>query len=260
MKSERLLYHLRNNILNDRSNNVGGSSDRLWTDETLIDYINEAYVRMAAEGLMLRDAVTPEVTQVQLVYHQRDYTLHESVVSVLSARPEKSQFDLTATDHGTLGSQRQVTEHFWDPSRARQLQPGRPLAYTTDEGLMTTVNGSQRMTFRIFPKPGEHEDGEIIRLRVIRKPLGRFEIDNPDYEPEIPREWQLPMLDWAAYLALRIVDDDAGAPARAADFAARFEESVIKAKNQVLAKLRQGQGWGFGRGGFSWETGNNGWC
>lgn len=260
MKASQLLSTLRNGILNDRSNNSGSSCDHLWPDETLYSYINEAYFRMATEGLMLRDATTPEVTQFALVAGQRDYALHEAVVSVLSARVSTSQFDLSYVDHGTLSGARKPTDNFWNPSSSQPLQPGPPLAFTTDEGLTDTAsNAVEQISFRIFPPPAPAQAGQIIQLRVIRKPLDEITSGNPDYEPELPREWHMRMLDWAAYLALRIVDDDQGAPKRAAEFAQMFEVNVMKQRKQVLSKLRQGQGWAFGRGGYAWETGNNGW-
>lgn len=260
MKAKQLLKHLRNGILNDRSNNTGSTCDHLWDDETLYSYMNEAYFRMATEGLMLRDATTPEVTQFALVEGQRDYSLHPAVISVLSARTQTSQFDLSYVDHGTLAGARKPSDTYWNPNAATALVPGPILAFTTDEGLTDVVsNAVEQISFRAFPVPAAAQAGEIIQLRVIRKPLDEITSDNPEYEPELPRDWHLRMLDWAAYLALRIVDDDMGAPKRAAEFAAIFEANVMKQRKQVLSKLRQGQGWGFGRGGFAWETGNNGW-
>lgn len=259
MKTSQLMRHLRWGILNERSSSRG-ADDRLWPDDLLVDYMNEAYQRMAVEGLMIRDAVTPEVTQFALVEGQRDYVLHPTIVAVLSARIQSSQFDLTRADHGTLASQRRMDEHWWDTAAASTMPPGPTLVFTTDEGLTgVDSNSVEQMTFRVFPLPAAAQAGEIIQMRVIRKPLERMDLSRPDYVPEIPSEWHLAMLDWAAYLALRIVDDDAGAPKRAEEFAERFEALLVKSRNQVLGKLRQGQGFKFGRGGFSWESGNNGW-
>ena len=96
------------------------------------------------------------------------------------------------------------------------------------------------------------QDGNVLRLRVVRKPLDRLTVGSPSARPEIPEDYHIEMLDWAAYLALRIVDDDAGSPRRAADFKATFEESVRKARTEVMRKLFAPMDWGFGRGGFSW--------
>ena len=61
------------------------------------------------------------------------------------------------------------------------------------------------------------------------------------------------MLDWAAYLALRIVDVDAGMPSRANEFRASFEDHVKNARNSAMRKLFAPLQWGFGRNGFTWE-------
>lgn len=260
MKARDLLYVLRRGILNDRSNNAGASSDLLWDDELLITYMNEAYRRMAVEGLMLRDAITPEVTQVAMVAGQRDYALHEAVVSVLSARPQNSQFDLTRSDHPTLSSAPTINERMWDPEVTSNVQPSAPRAFTTDEGMQDMASGSlEQITLRLLPIPGTAQNGQILQLRVIRKPLVMFSSAWMDMTPELPEEWHMPMLDWAASLALRIVDDDAGSPARAAEFASTFEANVAKARNQILGKLNQGTGWQFGRGGFTWGNSNGWW-
>ena len=62
------------------------------------------------------------------------------------------------------------------------------------------------------------------------------------------------MLDWAAYLALRIVDDDAGSARRALEFRASFDQHVKEARTLVMRKLFTPVEWGFGRGGFSWGS------
>ena len=76
MNLGELLNELRVNILNDRSDRISGSSDYLWTDETLINYINVAQRRFARRSLCLRDSKTAEVCQITLVAGQAEYTLH----------------------------------------------------------------------------------------------------------------------------------------------------------------------------------------
>jgi hypothetical protein len=64
------------------------------------------------------------------------------------------------------------------------------------------------------------------------------------------------MLDWAAYLALRIVDHDLGDPARAQEFKASFEDAAHKARLLALRKMFTPLQHGFGRGGWSWGDNN----
>jgi hypothetical protein len=47
MELSDLLDELRNNILYDRSDSVSGDPDQLWSDATLVRYINEAQRRFA---------------------------------------------------------------------------------------------------------------------------------------------------------------------------------------------------------------------
>ena len=250
-----LLKLLREAILNDRTDRVDGSSDYLWTDETLVTYINEAQRRFAVQGLVLRDGSTDEVVNVRLVAGQNVYALHESILGVISAKAVDRDCDLTRVGHAVLAAYRAPTDRWIDPGTFTGLQPGYPVAYATDEFLSDQDNDSlMQATMRVFPTPTAEYDGKLVKLRVVRKPIDRFSVNGLSATPELPEDHHIEMLDYAAYLALRIVDDDAGAPKRAAEFKATFEESVREARALAMRKLFAPMGWGFGRGGFSWET------
>lgn len=255
MTLEALLVLLREMILNDRSDRVAGSSDYLWTDETLVIYMNEAQRRFARKGLVLRDGRTPEVTQVTLVAGQSQYALHPSVLGVISARMSTRQVDLVRTGHATLGEYRAPSESWIDPAGYTTLPPGQTLAYSTDEDVNADSGGAfSQITLRVHPVPSAVQDGETVQLRVVRKPIEDLSLAALTASPEIPEDHHIEMLDWAAYLALRIVDDDAGAARDADKFRASFEEHVREARNMVMRKLFTPMGWGFGRGGFSWSS------
>lgn len=261
MNLVELLQYLRGSILNDRSNRVGGVSDYLWDDATLITNINEAQRRFAVKGLVLRDGTTPEVTEVTLVAGQTRYELHPSVISVLSARRGDQLVDLNRVGHSLLSSYRSTADTWVDPAAYNGLPPGVPLAIATDEELSVDDVGSlSKVTLRVYPTPRTEEAGKIIKLRVVRKPLRKFtladlELDAEDVpSPEIPEDHHIEMLDWAAYLSLRIVDDDQGAPRRAEEFRVMFEDHVKQARNLAMRKLFAPVQWGFGRGGFSWSS------
>lgn len=253
MTLEALLALLRGAILNDRTDRIGGTSDYLWTDETLVTYINEAQRRFAVKGLVLRDGRTDEVTKITLVEGQTSYSLHESVLAVLTAKVEGNEADLARVGHDALAAYRAPTDRWVDPTTFTGLNPGATLAFSTDETLNDDSTSSfSQITLRIHPTPSADQAGDIIRLRVIRKPLEQLTTLALQASPEIPEDHHIEMLDWAAYLALRIVDDDAGAPKRAEDFRQTFEDHVKQARAQVMRKLFAPVGWGFGRGGFSW--------
>jgi hypothetical protein len=248
-----LLSLLRGSILNDRTDRVAGTSDYLWTDDTLVMFIDEAQRRFAVQGLVLRDGSTDEVTKVTLVEGQTEYQLHEAVLAVISAKIEGQAYDLKRVGHSFLDSYRAPTDTWIDPV-TYTTGAGRPVAFSTDEELSEDDCGSLSVvTLRVHPAPDASAAGSVVRLRVVRKPVEKLRATNPSQVPEIPQDHHIEMLDYAAYLALRIVDDDAGAARRALEFKALFEESVKEAKKSAMRKLFAPKGWGFGKAGFSWE-------
>lgn len=251
MNLEELLHELRHNILHDRSDQVGGDPDQLWSDRTLIRYINEAERRMAREALMIRDS-SSSVTRINTLTNVRDYPLDQSVIAVISARCDGDIADLARGGHAAFDTYRVPDTYFFDPSSLTALPPGKALAYDTDEGVTTDDAGTMsNMLFRVYPIP-DAAHNVLIRLRVVRMPLSRLRHESD--VPEIPEDHHLDMLDWAAYLALRIVDLDAEAPERAAEFRQSFEAHVKEARDIAMRKLFTPAPWGFGRTGWSWET------
>lgn len=255
MKLSDLLDELRTNILNDRSDQTSGDSDYLWTDATLVRYINEAQRRFAKRSFIIRDATTPEVVNVTIKAGVTEYQLHPSILSVLSAKVSGSIMDLARVGHSILGDYRtdNVVTPF-DPATLGSTD-GAPRAFATDEQLAEDDDGAlAAVSMRVYPTPRAEDDGTIVKLRVVRMPLDDLTVTNQSQVPEIPIDHHLEMLDWAAYLALRIVDQDAGNPKRAQEFANSFEAHVQDARRLVLRKLRAPQPWGFGRGGWAWGS------
>lgn len=254
MTLEDLLSELRENILHDRSDRVSGSTDYLWSDETLVRYINEAQNRFARRGLVLRDASTAEVCEVTLATNTDVYTLHESVIAVISCRHEDDAFDMQRTGHSTLGMYQTPDSTYWDPGSISALPAGKPLVWSTDEQVIADDNDSlSRVQLRLYPKPSATYNGDKLKLRVVRMPLNQLTTKALKAHPEIPSSHHIEMLDWAAYLALRIVDLDAGAPMRAAEFRESFENHVNQARREAMRKMFAPTPWGFGRNGFTWE-------
>jgi hypothetical protein len=251
MNLQELLDELRENMLYDRGTSTG-ADDKLWSDATLVRYINEAHKRFARRAFVIRDATTAEVVNVTLESGTDTYTLHDSILSVVSARISDRQADLVRVGHSILGSYRNPSTMVWD-SNCLSWQPGAPLAYSTDEQVVYDDEGTtSTVSMRIFPVPDDAADGTLIKLRVVRRPLDELTINNFSAVPEVPSDHHIEMLDYAAYLALRIADVDAGNPARAEAYRQSFESHVAEAKNLVMRKLFAPQPWGFGQGGWSW--------
>lgn len=252
MNLGELLTELRENILYDRTDRVAGTPDYLWSDETLTRYINEAQNRFARFGLVIRDGTSADATQVTIQEGVIEYPLHPSVLAVISAKMPGDIADLARAGHQAFQTYRQPDPYFFNPADLSTMPPGKPLAYGTDEYLSSDDYESTSVTtLRLYPEPTADYDGQILQLRVVRLPLYPL-TSSTDY-PEIPAEHHLEMLDWAAYLALRIVDVDGGMPVRASEFRASFEDHVRRAKNVAMRKMFTPAQWGFGRNGFSWE-------
>lgn len=247
-----LLEELRDNILHDRSDQISGPSDLLWSDTTLVRYINEAQRRFARLGLVLRDATTPQCCTVQLVAGQNTYSLDPSVVAVVSAKYAADPGDITRAGHSAFGTYNNPDPRFFSPTWLSNLPPGKVLAYSTDEEVRPDDDGSLSVvTLRVYPVPTA-PFALPLQLRVARLPLNK--LCDPADVPEIPEVHHIDMLDWAAYRALRIVDHDKGDAEKAAEFKQSFADHVEEAKKAAQLKMFAPMQWGFGRNGFTWDT------
>lgn len=250
MTLQELLDELKLNILHDRSDRVDGTPDYLWSDETLIRYIDQAYRRFARRSLCIRDNSMTVTLQAGV----NEYTLESSVLGIISAKFNNDIGDLARAGHAQFDTYRMPDNYFFDPSQLSAMPPGKPLAYSTDETLGADDNDSTAaVVLRIFPTPSADYANQPVRLRVVRMPSEHLTSANMSAVPEIPEDHHLEILDWAAYLALRIVDVDGGMPALADKFKATFEESIALARNNTMRKLFTPLQWGFGRNAFSWE-------
>ncbi len=252
MNTGELLRYLRVDILHDDSQQIAGSGDdALWSDESLITNINEAFDRWARQTYAIRDDKTPEVCEVTLEEGVTQYTLHPSVFAVMSARLEDQNADLTRAGHSMFMNFYNPTGRLLDPAYFDRLNPGPSLAYSTDEGGAMDDDGNGGLvSLTVYPTPDEDMDGRTLHLRVVRTLLKPLTIGEPNAVPEINKSHHIEVLDWAAYLCLRTVDLDEGAPDRAKEFAQAFEANVVLARRLSLTKMFARKTWAFGRNGW----------
>lgn len=251
MNLEALLSELRGNVLRDDAELASGPFDSLWSDETLVRYINDAQQRFARRTLSLRDASTPEVTQVTLATGVSSYVLHESVLAVVSGRYDTDTVDLARIGRMRVMQVQPIDPPWFDPSTAATLTPGRPIAFQTDETLDVDSKGA--VTLTVYPAPSSTENGKIIYIRTARLPLDEFTIDDTQAECELVDDYQLDMLEWAAYRALRNSDID-GHSSDADKHEKRFNEAVAEVLKDVRRKMRAPMRFEFGQNGFNWST------
>jgi hypothetical protein len=252
-----LIEHLRSDILHDRSTQIiGASSSYLWSDKTLALYINEAQRRLAKKAGILRDGVNPGVTRFTTTANVAMYALHPAILSVMSVRLGDDVADLPRSKHNDIDTYRRLQSdvYFFDTSTIATLPNGRPRSYSTDEYMSVADDGTQsRVNLRLWPTPSADYAGIEVAMRVTRLPLEPLTADNPSAVPEVPEEYHLQMLDWAAYLALRIVDVDAGQAQRAAEFRDSFNAYVEEINIEHRTKQLQPVTVAFGSGGFYYE-------
>jgi hypothetical protein len=255
MNVEELLDELRSNILRDSSGLIIGPSDSMWTDATFIRYLNDAQRRFARRTLCLRDGHTPACCEVVLAEGVIDYTLHTSVLAVLSARNESEEGDIPRASHFAFtGSMQPDTEPYGTyPVSTGGPAPGLPRAWDTDERLDSDGNDhTQVVHLRVWPKPSAAETGKRVYLRVIRLPLVALDENNLMATPEIPEDYHLDLLEWVAYRALRNWDVDGEDRQKAESHKTRFAECVEEAKQETKRKLFAPMQWQFGMNGFSY--------
>jgi hypothetical protein len=252
VKIQEKLDELRNNILRDTSDLVSGERDTLWSDETLLRYIKQGERRFARQVMCLRDSTTPQVTQVRLKTGVQNYPLHASVFAVLSARFDTDTTDLARSGHGILQVHAPAEDFLaFDAASAGAVSPGRPRAFNTDETLVYAHGG--RVTLSTFPLPSSAEDGKTLYLRTLRTPLSSYKIEKMDEEEsEIPEDYELDPLQWAAKLATANHDGDAGSATNSAKYEEAFNKAVADAVRETKRKLFANMTFRFGSAGFSW--------
>lgn len=247
-----LLDELRKNILRDFSDQVAGTSDSLWSDETLLRYIKDGERRFARQVLCLRDSTTPAVTQIKLKTGVTTYPLHKSMIAVLSARWNTDTFDIQRSGHALVSQFTPPEFLTYDPSTGFNIQPGRPIAFYTDETLVYA--GTGKVTLSVHPIPSALEDGTILYLRTIRNPLTEYSTGNLGVDSEIPEDYQLDCLEWAAYRALRHYDADAGASAPSDHHKEAFDEAVLNARKELKRTMFSNMTLRYGTNGFAYTA------
>jgi len=218
-----LLGELRRNILRDVSDAVSADdADYLWSDPSLMLYINEGYFRFCQLTEYLHDATTPAVCVYPVVLGQIDYPLHPSVLRVVSAAYNDKLLPVVSHDFST-----------GDLSDFSGLAS--PHAFS-GAGVFAVVPDYETGSLRLMGTPTAEDVGKEITLRVTRYPLAKLTLEAPDVGPEIPERFHLDMLEWAAFRALRNHDHDGENMAKASAHSTRFERAIEEVKQEVKAR------------------------
>lgn len=227
MNLQELLHELRCNILRDTSDEVNARNVmQLWDDPTLVRYINDAQSRFAVDTCLLRDETTPEVTRVTLVEGQESYAMDQRVIAVYGVRTTNRHLSRT-TYAGLFSNRGDLT---LGDVRVGPTTHGAPRMFYTDR---------ESGKLGVYPAPDAEYAGQVLIMRVARKPLNRLELDNLKGVPEIPEEFHLDMLELAAWRALRNHDVDAENMNKASMHKKRYEDAVKDLSRKAKRLLAQ---------------------
>lgn len=250
MQLDEGIVELRDNLLRDEAELASGPEDHLWTDDTLVRYMDFIQKLWARKTLTLRDDTTVSLVQVPLVEGKEIYTLHPAVRAVITAKYDTDGFDLTRAGHSMFAGLQVSDPLYFDVNDARAT-PGRPLLFSTDEGLKQDDN-SAAIQLRVYPAPNAEVAGKLVKLRVARMPLIPLSLDNLKATFEVPEVYHLNLLDGVAWRCFRTADVD-GASSKADGFKKEFEEAMAQALKEQRSKMFQPVRWSFGRAGYTWS-------
>lgn len=198
-----LVTHLRESILDD----VGGtsvdwsefsednvaSSQLRWSNEELTRFINEAQNRVCLDALAIKDSTT---FTISVTAGTATYSLDSRIIQIKGIYLNSTGKELIEQEFEDL-----YTRQNW------RNVTGTPTHYMLD------IDTNK---IHLYPKPTAND---TIYLIAYRLPLEQFNWETNDTQSsELRLEYQIPMLNWAAYLAYQKDEANTFDPQRATYF------------------------------------------
>lgn len=245
MKTSELIAECRA-ALDDQSSLVTGDPDKLWSQERILRQLIAAQRIFARETWTIVDDSTtsPAVTVVTLIADQADYSLHVSVLGVLSARLSDSDRPLGRKSWSQIYGHPLPDSQFFDTNSPLQMAAGRPQIFATD-------TATSKITFWRKPSAAAILLAPTSRLRVARLPLNPLTLAT-DSSPEIPEQYHLDLCDYVTGRLLKnTANNDTGEAQGEArrigrsmldDFAAAINraQNAVKRMNSPTPAFRLG--------------------
>lgn len=228
MTLEELLDHLAV-ALDDDAELVQGPPDEQWAQPTLVRYLNDAQNIFCRKAWPIIDDSTVACCSIALVVNDNTYSLHKSVMRVLSVTPADSQVPLVWLNFNQIAQTPYVSfpDYYAIGPLPFTETTGRPGWYTTD-------NATKILRVRQTPNAQAVSDIVTLNLRIARLPLVALSVALPENEPEIPEEYHLDLCDYAAGRALMQANVDSDAYAQGKDLVASFYAKLRAARNDRL--------------------------
>ncbi|MBZ0158397.1 MAG: hypothetical protein K8I29_19540 [Alphaproteobacteria bacterium] len=216
MTLQEILDAARNDFLADKN------TPKLWSDDTLARYANEAEREACRRADLLIDSTTIAVCSIAVSANTASYALHGKIRRVLEAKLASQPVPLFLKTKGELD----------------ELYP----EWRNETGTPVYVIPNPT-TVRLVPTPTATD---TLALEVVRLPLADMSLEDPDATPEIPEAYHFDLIDWICHLAYSKQDaetmDLEKAKLHEARFTAKFgpRPSALSETNRVRSPRNRG--------------------
>lgn len=179
------------------------ASNNLWSDATLLAYLNEAQNEAARRARLLEDRDTSAVCSIAVVAGTSTYAVDSRVLFIRRVKASWSDVplvkaraqDLDTHEPGWEAAAAVAEPRWWQPWPGQKIRIEKPSA-----------NGT-------------------LSLWVVRDPLQDCTVSGTPVNPEIPARYHFKLVDWMLYRALLQRDkEEKYDPKSAADHLALFEQ------------------------------------
>lgn len=223
MNTGDLLAFVAGEFLDDRTELLDGDPDSLFSNKTLVRYLNAAQERLARRAWLLVDVGHAQAGVIVLVEAKTLYTMHKSVLRLLDATFDDAVVTVPRSTDADIRGTLPPSPDYFDVNTITARTPGDPLAIATDAGTRL---------LRVTPAPSADQAGMKLYLRVARLPVCPLDAKDLKGEPEIDEQWHLDMCKYAAGQALQHPTADSNHKTLGKGLVEDFERVVREARQE----------------------------
>lgn len=188
-----------------RTERIDRNSPPFWSDEEIVGYLNDAVQQANERAWLTEDWTTPSVCEVELEQGVSTYRLHPSVLHVKEASLDGHT--LCETSFEELASR-------WPGWRKATAAPR--------QFVFIPARGNVPPSLQLVATPNE---SGTLHLGVYRGALRELGVNDSHAEPDLPRRFHRPLLDWVYRCAMLKQDAEVLNVTGAAEHEALFERS-----------------------------------
>ncbi len=194
-----------------------------WTDEDLVEYLNDSIEEICIELPLLTDSTnvtSPNaICSIPIVASTSKYSLDARVVKVLDAYFDAT--DLSSTNYKMIiGSSYVLDEYESNWKAYSSASPPRYIIDDIDYGCI-----------KLVPTPSK---AGTLSMRVWRLPLTRLNITSFDNEPEINQRFHRHLIDGVISKAYLKMDSETYHPKKAMEHEQRWLNNISKFKKSYI--------------------------